>query len=246
MKYIIRPIPLCTGMRDMSQWTYRWNIGKKVPSTCYIWYLEGTDPVTIVDAGAQGEHFKNPEFPMDTYQTLEEGLGKYGLKPDDVKQVIVTHLHFDHIALASRYPHAVFIVQKKELREALNPHIFMAGDYNRDYLDGLNFRVIDGSTEIMPGLSVLLTPGHTPGGQSVLVDTEEGPAVIVGLCTQHSTFKKTPQMEARGLETAVCGLHYDCCECYDTLVRIKKAAEIIIPLHDPAFMEMKRIEWSSS
>ncbi len=240
MNYVVKPIALCEGIRDMSQWTYRWNVGKKVKSACYIWYIEGSDPITIVDAGAQGENF-NKEFPMTTITTLEQGLQSVGLKPDDVEQVIVTHLHFDHIALANRYKNATFIVQKRELEFARNPHVFNGVDYNKDFLKDLRFRIIDGDCEILPGIKVLLTPGHSPGGQSVQIQTPKGKAVITGFCSQMSTFTQTPFMKEKGLEVAACGLHTDCREVYDSAVRVKNIADIIIPVHDPMFMDIKSI-----
>ena len=241
VNYVIRPIALCSGIRDQSQWTYRWNIGQKVLSACYIWYLEGSDPVTIVDAGAQGEHFTNPEFPMSTCRSLEEGLHKYGLKPEDVKQIVVTHLHFDHIALAQRYTNATFIVQQKELAFARNPHVFLAVDYRSEYFEGLNYHLLDGDQEVMPGVKVLLPPGHSPGGQSIVVSVRGGKAIITGFCAQMSTFIQTPAMKARGVEVAAAGLHTDCREVYDSALKIKHTADIIVPLHDPMFMEMERI-----
>ena len=240
MKYSIRPIGLCEGIRDMSQWTYRWNIGTKVKSACYIWYLEGSDPVTLVDAGAQGEHF-NAEFPMTTRVTLEDGLRGVRLTPDDVRLILVTHLHFDHIALARRYRNAEFVVQKKELEFALNPHVFSALDYRKDWFSDLKFRVVDGDTEILPGISVLLTPGHSPGGQSIQIETERGKAIITGFCSQLSTFTQTPFMKSKGLEVAACGLHTDCREAYDSAVRVKKLADIIIPCHEPQFLDVVKI-----
>jgi N-acyl homoserine lactone hydrolase len=240
MSYRIRPIALCEGIRDMSQWTYRWNVGKKVKSACYIWYIEGADPVTLVDAGAQGEHF-NPEFPMTTRVTLDEGLGAVGLAPEDVRRIIVTHLHFDHIALARRYTNAAFVVQARELTFAKTPHVFNAVDYNRGYFDGLRFRVVDGDIDIAPGLALLHTPGHSPGGQSVSVETEKGRAIITGFCSQLSTFTQTEFMKARGLEVAACGLHTDCREAYDSALRVKRLADIIVPLHEPSFMDVESI-----
>lgn len=240
MAYNIRPVALCDGIRDMSQWTYRWNIGKKVKSACYIWYLEGSDPVTLVDAGAQGEHF-NPEFPMNTRVSLEDGLGTVGLETRDVRIIIVTHLHFDHIALADRYPNAEFVVQRKELEFAENPHVFNAVDYNRKFFAGLNFRVVEGDVEILPGIAALLTPGHSPGGQSVAVETPKGKAIITGFCSQLSTFIQTDFMKERGLEAAACGLHTDCREVYDSAVRVKRLADIIVPCHEPSFMDLKTI-----
>jgi N-acyl homoserine lactone hydrolase len=241
MTYVIRPIALCSGSRDQSQWTYRWHIGEKTQTACYVWYLEGSDPITIVDAGAQEEHFTNPEFPMSTCVSLEDGLKKFGLKPEDVKQVIVTHLHFDHIALARKYTNATFFVQQKELVFAENPHVFLAVDYNAEYFTGLNFRLLDGDQEIMPGVKVLLTPGHSPGGQSIEVSVKRGKAIITGFCAQMSTFIQTPAMKARGLEVAAAGLHTDCREVYDSALKIKHLADIIIPLHDPMYMAIDKI-----
>ena len=240
MYYTIKPLALCDGIRDMSQWTYRWNIGKKVKSACYVWYLEGSDPVTLVDAGAQGEHF-NPEFPMTTRVSFEEGLDSLGLRAEDVGTIIVTHLHFDHVALADRYPNAEFVVQKRELEFARNPHVFNAVDYNKKYFEGLKFKVVDGDAEPAPGITLLLTPGHSPGGQSVQVETRGGKAIITGFCSQMSTFTQTEFMKERGLEVAACGLHTDCREAYDSALRVKELADIIIPLHDPAFVAGERI-----
>lgn len=241
MKYSIRPIALCEGVRDMSQWTYRWNIGKKVKSACYIWYIEGLEPKTLIDAGAQGEHFTNPEFPMTTRISLEDGLAQVGLKPEEIANIIVTHLHFDHIALSDRFKNATFIVQKKELEFARDPHIFNSVDYNPKLFEGLNFKVVDGDTELSPGIKLLFTPGHSPGGQSVQIETERGKAIVTGFCSQMSTFTQTPAMKEKGLEVAACGLHTDCREAYDSVLRVKKLADIIIPCHDPKFMDIKRI-----
>ncbi len=238
--YSIKPIALCEGIRDMSQWTYRWNVGKKVKSACYIWYLEGSDPVTLVDAGAQGEHF-NPEFPMTTRISLDDGLASVGLRPEDVRIIVLTHLHFDHVAQARRYPNAEFVVQKKELEFAEHPHVFNAVDYDRKLFEGLNFRTVDGDVELLPGITLLHTPGHSPGGQSVMVQTRKGKAIITGFCSQLSTFTQTDFMKERGLEVAACGLHTDCREVYDSALRVKRLADIIIPCHEPAFMDVKTI-----
>lgn len=239
--YIIRPIALCEGERDMSLWTYRLNVGRKAKIACYIWYIEGSDPATLVDAGVLGEHYKNPDFPMKTRISLEDGLKRYGLKPEDIKQILITHLHFDHIALADRYKNAKFIVQRKELEFARNPHVFNAMDYNPEYFEGLNYKIVDGDIEIMHGIEALLTPGHSPGGQSIQVQTKQGKAVITGFCSQLSTFEQTPAMKTMGLEVSACGLHLDCREAYDSVLRVKKIADIVVPLHDPIFMDTEKI-----
>jgi N-acyl homoserine lactone hydrolase len=239
--YKIRPIALCEGIRDMSQWTYRLNMGKKVNSICYAWYIEGSNPKTLVDTGAQGEHFKNPQFQSETLITLEKALDEMNIKPGDIENIIITHLHTDHIALADRFPNAKFIVQQKELDYAMNPHPVSKMDYNPIYFEKLNFMIVNGDTEVLPGIQVLLTPGHTPGGQSVLVQTEKGKAVITGFCSQFSTFEPTPFQKANGLEASICGLHIDCRQVYDSILRVKKIADIIIPCHDPQFKNVNII-----
>ena len=240
MYHKIHPIALCQGERDMSYYTYRWNIGVKVKSANYIWYIEGSDPITIVDAGANEEHY-NKAVPMSDITTVEQGLQAYGLQPQDVRQIIMTHLHFDHMAWASKYKNAVFIVQKKELDYAKNPHIFSTQDYYGPYLENITFQVIEGDTEILPGIKVLLTPGHSPGGQSVQISTEKGKAIITGFCSQMSTFTQTPFMKEKGYAVAAFGLHTDALQAYDSALKVKNTADIIIPLHDPMFIDLKTI-----
>ena len=67
------------------------------------------------------------------------------------------------------------------------------------------------------------------------------PAIITGFCAQMSTFVQTPAMKARGLEVAAAGLHIDCREVYDSALRVKWEANVIVPVHDPMFMKMDRI-----
>ena len=239
--YKIHPIALTKGIRDMSQWTYRWNIGTKVESVCYTWYIEGSDTKILVDTGAQEENFTNPEFPMKNVAILEDGLSRFGIAPNDIDIVILTHLHFDHVALAHKFKKATFIVQKREIEFVKNPHPFLIMDYNYEYFKDLRFHIVDGDKEIIPGIKVLLTPGHTYGGQSVQIETSKGKAIIAGLCSQMSTFTQTDLMKKRGLEVAVCGIHTNVAEAYDSALRIKRTADILIPLHEPSFINVDEI-----
>lgn len=88
----------------------------------------------------------------------------------------------------------------------------------------------DGDHEVMPGMKVLLTPGHSPGGRSVEVSFRGGKTIITGFCAQMSTFIQTPAMKARGMEVAAAGLHTDCREVYDSALKVKQTADIIVPL----------------
>ena len=112
-----------------------------------------------------------------------------GLRPQDIDIIILTHLHEDHIQLARRYPKARFIVQKSELEFARNPHPVQAFCYLKDPFDDVNFQVIEGDKEIVDGVRVMLTPGHSAGAQSIVVETAQGRAMITGFCCIRTNFK---------------------------------------------------------
>jgi N-acyl homoserine lactone hydrolase len=234
MSYSLCPIALCSGPRDMSQYTYAMNYGKKCESVWYFWYIAGTQPKTIIDTGAFD--------PMMTkIGTVEAGLAKYGVKPDDIEIVIVTHLHNDHIAQSRLYKNAKFYVQKKELEYALNPHPLDALFYNRKFFDGLNIELVDGEDKVLPGISVFLTPGHTPGGQSVEIRTAAGKIIVAGLCAQAATFEVSDEMKKRKWTASAPIIHQDVRTAYDSVLAIRRRGGKIIAMHDPAYIGVNSI-----
>ena len=120
-QYIIHPIPLCYGTRDKSQFTYQLNRGKSVDICCYAWYIEGPETGILVDTGTTATWYQaQGRAGQKHVQFLEEGLSKFGIKPGDIRIVILTHLHVDHVEQARKFPGARLIVQKKELDYVLN------------------------------------------------------------------------------------------------------------------------------
>ena len=233
--YSIRPIALSQGPRDASQYTYRMNFGITCTQCTYAWYIEGSQPKTIVDTGAMASTFTKKGVPQTDLVSVEDAFGKLGLKPEDIEIVIVTHLHADHTALGYLYKKAKFIVQKKELDYARNPHPIDACIYDSSTFEGLNLEVIDGEKEIIPGVFAFPTPGHTPGGQSVEVNTAAGKAIITGFCCTLDTFAQNEAMKNRGWEVTVPLIHQDVRVAYDSALEVKRRADIIIATHDPAF-----------
>jgi N-acyl homoserine lactone hydrolase len=232
----IYPIALCQGPRDSTHFAYRSEHGAICNTACYIWCIENPDAKIIVDAGDNAADFLAKDAPETDIISVEDGLGKLKLKPDDIDIVIVTHLHCDHIALAHLYKKARFIVQKRELEYALNPHPIDTVLYDRSFFNGLNWEVIDGDKEIVPGISVLYTPGHSPGGQSIEISTSAGKAIITGFCSTRETFIPTKEMERRGWEVTIPLIHHDALQTYNSVLKVKRRADIIIPLHEPAFI----------
>lgn len=236
--YHVRPIPLCKGFRDRSQWTYRINYGQKVLSCSYVWYIEGSKDRILVDAGVNAKLFRERGIPDEDVQSLEEGLKKLELVPRDIGTVLMTHLHWDHVALASSFSNAKFFVQRREYDCAMNPHPAVAAAYQKNLFVNLDIELLDGDQDIAEGIKVFLTPGHTPGSQSVGIETSEGLAIITGFCCSFENFFPPPEARAIGLEVVPPGIHMDLFKAYDSVARVKQMADIIIPLNDAKFLEV--------
>jgi len=135
----------------------------------------------LIDTGiAEGhawidEHYKPRTRPIDV------ALFAARIDAEAIGMIVNTHLHFDHIGHNSTYPEIPIIVQQEEWDVAWDESYTV-----REWLDfeDANYVQVKGDTEIAPGLRVIATPGHTPGHQSVTVETEEGLALIVGQAAQ--------------------------------------------------------------
>ena len=104
-------------------------------------------------------------------------LAEHDLTPADVRIVINSHLHFDHCGQNAVFKHAPFYIQRSELERSRREK-----DDVSEWFDfaGARFELIDGDSEIVEGVRVVATPGHTVGHQSVIIDTPDGGAVMIG------------------------------------------------------------------
>jgi N-acyl homoserine lactone hydrolase len=227
--YLIHPIPLCKGKRNKTQLTYRKGAGETVEICCYIWYLEGPGPKTIIDTGTSAEWYHLHGVPQQEHiQSLEDGLKKFGVQPEEIDVVILTHLHTDHVEQARKFKNARFIIQKAELEGAHHP--VMAAE--QIIVDDLNYVVVQGDAQVAEGIRALFTPGHSPGTQSVAVDTAVGVAVISGFCSIKDNFGD----QAKGIPISVPGVYTNLLDAYDSIIKVKRIGDIVIPLHDMEFV----------
>jgi len=242
----IHPLPLFSGNArfGMPKMTYLANFGKDLTTCCYVWFIEGAEKKVLVDAGGTAETAVTlrgrPKKEVTQLQSLEEGLAKLKLRPRDIDLIILTHLHWDHVELAHQFANAKFVVQKDELDFACNPHHSAVEFYDKELFQGLDFEVITGDTQITKGIKVLLTPGHAAGGQSVAVETEEGIAVITGFCCIQGNFASSEGINKEG-SVILPGIHLNTMQAYDSMLKVKKAADIIIPLHEPSYINVDTI-----
>jgi N-acyl homoserine lactone hydrolase len=230
----IRPLLITTIQEaPMPGMTYLSGFGETVTVNGYIWYIEGPKENIVVDTGGKAETISMLGFPAKDVQSPEKALVKMGLRCDDIDIVILTHLMHDHFEYAEKFRNARFLVQKDELDYARNPHPLLQYFYMpiQDLLNQTDFDVVEGDKEIVKGVKVLLTPGHSPGSQSVAIEAEKGTAVITGFCCVNENF-------VEGVWPVIpSGIHANATQAYDSMLKIKEIADIIIPLHESTFAE---------
>jgi N-acyl homoserine lactone hydrolase len=122
-------------------------------------------------------------FPYDRVtedQYFDQRLAQLGVKPEDIKTVVLSHLHFDHAGNLQTFKStgAKILVQAAEKEGAFGFAGVAQGAHIKADYDGIPFETISGDTEIADGVSVLLTPGHTWGTMSLKVDLKNTGTMI--------------------------------------------------------------------
>ena len=114
--------------------------------------------------------------------------------------IINTHLHFDHCGDNRLFPGTPILVQRAEYEAAQEP-AYTAPDWVT--FPGACFQLLDGETEVIPDLTIVPTPGHTPGHQSVVLNTNEGLMTIAGQAAYTADeFARPEDPHPRGLDSA--------------------------------------------
>src|SRR5580704_12098575 len=130
----------------------------------------------LVDTGCGGPDEVLSDWRV-VNRSVADALAGLDMTPADIGLVINTHLHFDHCGQNAVFPHAAYHVQRAEVDRARReePELY-------DWFGFMNARweLLDGDTEILPGLSVITTPGHTAGHQCVVVSSADGQDLLLG------------------------------------------------------------------
>ncbi len=233
-KWTIAPLVLATAVRNLSQVLLMSPPGDSVDGAVLAWLLRSGDEVVLVDTGfgsMEKEDLKG-DFKRAPEHTLEAQLGRFDLTPEEIRLVVNSHLHIDHCAGNCFLPNARFVVQKSELEYALRPLTAHIPAYDVD-LSSMNLDVVDGDLEITEGIRVIVTPGHSPGSQAVLVDTDGGLFVLAGDTIAHYVNMDVPA----GASFWPGPLYVDLREYYQSLDRLRDLGGVILPGHDPLALE---------
>jgi N-acyl homoserine lactone hydrolase len=148
----------------------------QIPIVCYL-VQTGDGKNILIDTGLP-EIMPEGESEFENGQDVIEQLASIGLKPDDIDTVISTHYDGDHAGRHAAFTRAQYIVQRAHhLDAATNPRFASI----RSELDQPmeRIRLVDGDTELLPGLELIETSGHVPGHQSVLVRLPKTGAILL-------------------------------------------------------------------
>ena len=137
--------------------------------------------ILLVDTGiGEGNDWIDESY-RPVRRSARDALVAAGLDPGEVRAIVNTHLHFDHCGQNRAFPGVAIVTQRAELEAA------RAGDHTvLEWVDfpGAVHVPVEGDGEIAEGVSVLATPGHTVGHQSVTVRAGDGLVLIVGQAAQ--------------------------------------------------------------
>jgi glyoxylase-like metal-dependent hydrolase (beta-lactamase superfamily II) len=179
----------------------------RIPLAMRCVLIEHSEGLVLVDTGLGNK--EDSKF-LDIYGVenqglegatqLEDALASTGFLPKDVKWVVNTHLHFDHAGgnttmdpelendprrhVRPAFPNATYVVQRGELEFARHTNERTRASYLPHNFEPIavanRWRLLDGDTEVLPGISVRVTPGHVPYHQVIVLEDGGETAVFVG------------------------------------------------------------------
>jgi glyoxylase-like metal-dependent hydrolase (beta-lactamase superfamily II) len=214
----------------------------EMPMDYFVWAIKGPERAFVVDTGFTGQ---TAAARKRTYlRCPAESLGAIGIEPGSVADVIITHLHYDHVGNYDKFPNARFHLQERELAYATGRYMkypYFAHSFEVDNVVAmvrLNYGgrvdLHDGTVELAPGITLHHTPGHTAGLQVVRVHTRRGWLVLASDAAHYfeNMTSNRPFSIAFHLGQVV--------DSFRAIERLASSPEHIIPGHDPLVMQLYR------
>lgn len=180
----VEPVEVARRQADSSSFLLHTDAGRMLTLVYRFWLVHGPDGITVVDTGLTAQEAARRGIQVEC--GLQEALAPYGIGPDDVGTLILTHLHWDHACAVDVLPNATVWLQRAEadfFNHPLRAHpaidrYFGRHDVIRDLLGAPRLTLVAGETELPNGLRLVPLGGHTPGLQGIVLPTEDGRAVI--------------------------------------------------------------------
>ena len=180
---------------DESVWTPGENAGRSIEFSSTCWLIKHGSEWLLWDAGVPEAALNDPRgwstlpklivYHLD--KTLTDQLAEIGLQPRDIARVAISHTHGDHIGNVGLFPNSTILIQQAEYSwinspDGPNDNVNQLMALARKLLGApKNLQLIDGDTDVFGDGSVTLvsTPGHTPGHQSLLVHLKNSGFIIL-------------------------------------------------------------------
>jgi glyoxylase-like metal-dependent hydrolase (beta-lactamase superfamily II) len=212
---------------------------RPMPLDYFVWLIRGNGREVVVDTGFSAamaakrkrDHLRCPTAALRLLQCEAAG----------VKDVIVTHLHYDHVGNFELFPGATFHLQEREMGYATGKYMCQEcfrGAFEAEDVVGMvrqvyagRVRFHDGDAELFPGVSLHLIGGHTMGLQVVRVMTRRG-AVVLASDASHF-YANMEQVRPFPIVWSVA----DMVDGYAKLRRLADSPAHIVPGHDPLVMQ---------
>jgi N-acyl homoserine lactone hydrolase len=243
---------------------------ERTGSAMIAWYIDGAEKKILVDTGPCDEArvrnlhpYTDSEKWNERTRSIEKELSEIaGVKPEEIDVVMYTHLHWDHTCGIMHFrngqmttprftnPNIEHVCQKAELLWAIDPIPTARVAYEHPSLGRgtpwlqVPIRTVDGEKEIVKGVTVFLTPGHTKGGMSVAVETSEGPYIIAGdAVSKLEEIRGTPNLEFI-MTSTVMGGYLNMDDLWKSLEKIVEFAngrkDHVLAGHDMEGLKRKR------
>ena len=220
--------------------TYHRGFGDTIDVAMIMFLITGGEHPVVVDTGTGDEAFTRQHHGYELVRPPEQEplaqLERVGVDPADVGTVINTHLHWDHCSNNDLFPNARIVVQKAELEYAVDPLEPNLAAFER--LPGITppwtraFDRIDtvvGDQAVLPGVSVVHLPGHTPGSQGVLVEAGSTNYLLAGDCVDVDHNWEGDSKLSHIPSGSFTNLH----DYMDSFAKIERLGCVVIPSHDP-------------
>ncbi len=210
------------------------------PIDYFVWAIAGPSGTYVVDTGFDETMAKKRGRKIE--KPIAEGLKAIGIAPDSIKNVIISHLHYDHCGNYDTFPNAKFHVQDTEMAYATGRcmcHQHLRIPFEEEDVVAMVRKVFagrvqfhDGADQIAPGITVHKIGGHSKGLQCVTVKTKRG-NVVLGSDTAH--------LYSHFNEGRVFPITYNVGEVldgYETMLRLAGGSRNhFVPGHDPLVLK---------
>jgi glyoxylase-like metal-dependent hydrolase (beta-lactamase superfamily II) len=206
----------------------------------FVWLIRGGGRQILVDTGFNEVAAKERSRKLTLNPV--DALARFGVRADEIADVIVTHLHYDHAGNLDRFPNARFHLQDKEMHYATGRcmcfgtlrHPFSVEDVTlmvrHVYSERVTFH--NGEGEVAPGVTLHRVGGHSDGLQVVRVPTERGPVVLASDAAHYYA-----NMHRRSPFAIVYNIG-DMFDAWNIVNRLAGHPDRAIPGHDPLVCEI--------